>query len=161
MEFSIEKFNSVKREAEEFYNTIESVYCPYFSDKVNFNNKGWEHLIFKHWNKARVIEDQYARLRHIKLAPEVIKNSKTLQGVLTTNKFERVKKKNGQWQQLLKIATYYEFIAVMESHNSIVRVKIIVKQIEGGDKFFFSIIPYWGKDKKGDRIIHSGNLETD
>lgn len=43
-----------------------------------------------------------------------------------------------------------------------IRVKVIVKQIDGGEKFFLSIIPSRGLDKKtGDRILHTGNPEHD
>ena len=93
--------------------------------------------------------------------PEVIKNSKTLQGICPTQKFERIKKKDGTWQQVLKVATYYEFISVLESHGSKVRVKVIVKQIERGEKFFLSIIPFWGTNKNGERIMYNGHPETD
>ncbi|HBA45516.1 hypothetical protein A2W67_01900 [Candidatus Nomurabacteria bacterium RIFCSPLOWO2_02_40_28] len=161
MEFTPEKFNELKNDAEEFYNKIGSVYCPYFKEKINFNVKGWDHLIFKTWNRTRPIADQYSRLRHIKLASEVIKESKTLQGHWSTQKFERTKKKENGWEQTLKMTNYYEFIAVMESHGSKVRVKVIVKQIDGGEKFFLSIIPFWGRNKKGDRVMHSGDPEND
>lgn len=161
MDFTPEKFNKLKDQAEIFYNGINSTRCPYFQSEIHFNSKGWEHLIFKDWNKTRLISDQYSRLRHIKLAPEVIQNSRTLQGVWTTQKFERIKKKDGSWQRILKLTTYYEFIAVMESHGSKVRVKVIVKQVDGGEKFFLSIIPFWGANKNGGRIMHSGNPESD
>jgi hypothetical protein len=161
MKFTVEKFNEVKSDAEDSYNKIGSVYSSYFKGKVNFNSKGLDHLIFKTWNRTRPIADQFGRLRHLKLASEVISQSRTLQGIWTTQKFERIKKKDGTWQQVLKLITYYEFIAVMESHGSKVRVKVIVKQIEGGEKFFLSIIPFWGVNKKGERIMHSGDPEND
>ena len=161
MEFTPEKFNQIKHDAVGFYSKIGSVYCPYFSSKINFNAKGLDHLIFKNWNRTRPISDQFSRFRHLTLAPGVIGNSKTLQGLWSTQKFERVKKKDGTWQQILKLTTYYEFIAVMESHGSKVRVKVIVKQIDGGEKFFLSIIPFWGVNKRGERIMHSGNPESD
>ena len=161
MEFSVDKFNDVKHNAEEFYYGISKVHCPYFGENVHFNTKGFDHLIFKEWNKTRTISDQFVRFRHLKLAPEIIRQSKTLQGLWTTQKFERIKKKSG-WEKVMKLITYYEFIAVMESHGSKVRVKIIVKQIQGGEKFFLSIIPFWGVDKiSGKRVMHSGNPELD
>ncbi len=161
MEFTPEKFNEIKHEAEDFYNSIRSIHCPYFKEEVSFNSKGLDHLIFKSWNKTRPATDQYTRFRHLKLAPEIIRQSKTLQGLWSTQKFERIKKKTGGWEQVLKVTTYYEFIAVMESHGSKVRVKVIVKQIAGGEKFFLSIIPFWGSNKKGERIMHSGDPEND
>lgn len=54
--------------------------------------------------------------------------------------------------------SYYEFIAVIEN----IRVKVIVKHVEGGEKFFWSIIPFWrvnGEASK--RILHTGNIEED
>ena len=161
MEFSIEKFNEVKRTAEEFYAKIGKVKCPYFNEDIHFNAKGLDHLIFKEWNKTRIVSDQFARFRHLKLAPEVIANSKTLQGIWTTQKFEKIKV-NKSWTKILKLTSYYEFIAVMDSHGSKIRVKVIVKQVQGGEKYFLSIIPFWGIDKStGSRIMHSGNPEQD
>ncbi len=161
MEFTIEKFNTIKSEAESFYKGIEKVRCPYFGEDIYFNTKGWEHLVFKSWNNTRIISDQFARLRHIKLVPEVIRNSKLLQGVWITKKVERIKI-NSRWEKVLRTTTYYELIAVMESHGSKVRVKIIIKEVEGGEKFFWSLIPFWGVDKHtGQRIMYSGNPESD
>lgn len=161
MEFSLEKFDEIKNEAEIFYKAIGKIRCPYFGDDIHFNTKGWGHLIFKNWNTTRVVNDQFARLRHIKLAPEVIRQSKTLQGMWTTKKIERVQK-NSRWEKVLKLITYYEFIAVMESHNSKIRVKVIVKEVEGSEKFFWSLIPFWGVDKNtGDRTMYSGNPENE
>ena len=161
MEFTFDQFNKVKKEAEDFYNKISFAHCPYFGEKVNFNTKGLDHLIFKTWNRTRPINDQFSRFRHLALAPEVIKSSKTLQGLWKTQKFERLKKKDGRWQQVLKFTTYYEFVSILESHGSKVRVKVIVKQIDGGEKFFLSIIPFWGTNKRGERIMYSGDPEID
>ncbi len=161
MEFDAEKFNHVKRTAEIAYENIVAVHCPYFNEKVLFNSKGLDHLIFKAWNRTRPLQDQFTRFRHLALAPEVVKYSRTLQGVWKTQKFERVKKQK-RWQKVLKWTTYYEFIAIMESHGSKVRVKVVVKEIEGAEKFFLSIIPFWGKDRgTGERRMHSGDLESD
>ena len=161
MEFSIEKFNEVKNEAENFYSKIEKIKCPYFEEYVYFNTKGFDHLIFKEWNKTRPVGDQFPRFRYLKLAPEVIANSKTLQGIWSTQKFERIHRKDG-WIKVLKNTVYYEFIAVMNFRVSKVRVKVIVKEIDGGEKFFLSIIPFWGIDKKtANRVMYTGNSEID
>jgi len=59
---------------------------------------------------------------------------------------------------VLKPVSYYEFIAVLEN----VRVKVIVKQVDGGEKFFWSIIPYWKIDSVNSRrLLHSGDPESD
>ena len=58
----------------------------------------------------------------------------------------------------MKDVTYYEFIAIMDN----VRVKIIIKEVLGGEKYFWSIVPFWGIDKATSRrILHSGDPESD
>ncbi len=54
--------------------------------------------------------------------------------------------------------SYYEFIAILKN----VRVKVIVKQIDDNQKFFWSIIPFWGVNKETKRRkMHGGNPAED
>jgi len=156
LEFSDEEFNRVKNTAEAFYKTISSVPCPYFNEKINFNTDGLEHLKFKAWNRARRRSDQFMRLKLIKLAPDVLRNSRTLQGVWETKSPVR-RKRHGVWESVFTNVTYYEFIAVLE-HK---RVKVIVKQFLGGEKFFWTMIPYWRMNTFNKRVLHDGNPEVD
>lgn len=159
MEISTEKFNQAKEIAEEFYRAVGEVHCPYFQEKVVFNAKGLEHLKFKDRQKARIITDQYVRLRLLKLAPEIIKKSHTLQEFFETNKFEKVNS-NSKWQYKMVRVCYYGFVAIINE----ARIKIIIKQIEGGNKFFWSLIPFWKIDKKNrenKKILHRGDMEND
>ncbi len=159
MQFSNEQFNQVKNDAEKFYFEIKSVHCPYFGKKINFNRKGFDHIVSKSWNRGRSEADQFSRFRYLVLVPEIIKQSRTLQGFRSTRKFERVKVHN-RWDTVMKKVYYFEFIAVVNFHNSQIRLKIIIKQIEGGEKFFFSIIPFWKTDKEtGERILYDNNFE--
>ncbi len=58
----------------------------------------------------------------------------------------------------MKEVVFYDFIAVIDN----VRAKVIIKEVVGGEKYFWSIIPYWGIDKVGSkRILHTGNLDSD
>ena len=77
----------------------------------------------------------------------IIKLSRTLQGIWTTKHFEQ-QKTEGKWQFVARSVTYYEFIAVMDTK----RVKVTVKEVEGGEKHFWSIIPNWGIDKNCSRV---------
>lgn len=157
MSNDLENFEEVRIEGEDFYKTLEEIYCPYFKENVSFSAQGLEHLKFKQRGKARLEQDQYMRFKLIHLAPEVIKISSSLQGVWETKRFEYVKT-NSKWQNILKRVTYYEFIAVIKRN----RVKIVVKQIENGRKVFWSIIPFWGMDKETMmRVLHEGNPEED
>ncbi len=150
-------FEIVKDAAEKFYSTIGEIRCPYFGETIAFNAKGIRHLKFKSDQVARLQTDQYSRLKLIHLAPEVLKLSKTVQGIWHTKKFESQKTHN-RWEKILKDVSFYEFIAVLEN----VRVKVIVKEVFGGEKHFWSIIPFWKIDRiNSKRILHSGNPEFD
>lgn len=155
--FKEEDFEKTKTKAEEFYDTIKEVHCPYFDEKIAFNVKGIKHLKFKTDQQARSQIDQYARLKLVHLAPEVLKLSKTVQGISEKKKIE-YQKMNSRWERVMKLVRHYEFIAVLSG----VRVKVIVKEVVGGDKHFWSVIPFWGIDKEtSSRILFSGNPEFD
>ena len=157
MEIDLEKFNRTKEEAEKYYKSIDDVYCPYFQDKIIFNAKGIEHIKFKARRKARSRKDQYVRLRLISLAPEIIKKSHTLQGLSESKSFE-YENINSRWQSILRNVVYYEFIAVIKR----TRIRIVVKQVGNGQKFFWSIIPFWKMNNQNyKRVLHSGNPEID
>lgn len=157
MNIDITDFEEIKIKGEEIYKNIPDTFCPYLNQKISFNTQGMEHLKFKRREKARPIQDQYMRLKLINLAPEVLKNSKTVQGMLETKRFERVRV-NSRTDTVLKLVNYFEFIAVIKRN----RIKVIVKQIDGGNLFFWSIIPFWGMNKNTmSRILHEGSLEED
>ena len=150
-------FQKIKNEAEEFYKTIGEIYCPYLKEKVVFNAKGWRHLKFKSDRLARTRCEQYARLKLLYLAPQILKTSHTLQGIWQTRRFEMLNI-NSRWEHIIKDVIFYEFIAVMDN----VRAKVIVKEVQCGEKYFWSIIPYWGIDKENRRrVLFSGNLQRD
>jgi len=146
-----EDFQKVKNKAESFYKTIGDTYCPYFKGKIVFNSKGLKHLKFRSNRKARPRKDQYSRFKLIYLAPEVLKQSYTLQGIWQTKKFEN-QKINSRWEKIFKDVTYYEFIAVIDN----ARMKVILKEVIGGQKYFLSIVPFWKINKTtGRRVLYS------
>ncbi|NQU77395.1 hypothetical protein HQ544_01725 [Candidatus Falkowbacteria bacterium] len=157
MDAKEKKFLYAKEKAEKFYGSIEKIFCPYFREYVKFNVKGFDHLKMKGWNKARSKEDQYTRFRLIELAPTVIKKSGTLQGYSETKEFER-KKINNRWDNILTEVFYYEFIAILND----LRVRVIVKQLLGGQKYFWSIMPFWKvKKSQNKRLLHYGKPAED
>jgi len=159
MDISQEKFDEVKKEAEQFYLSIGEINCPYLKDKISFNTKGLEHIKFKERGKARVKIDQYIRLKLLKLAPKIISASHTLQEYFETRKFEKVNI-NSRWEDRMVEVAYYGFVAIINQ----ARIKIIIKQSSGGNKFFWSLIPFWKNDKRNSgnkKILHAGDLEND
>jgi hypothetical protein len=91
-EEEFKNFQKAKTEAEEFYKNLSEIYCPYLQTKVAFNTKGLEHIKFKERGKARSARDQYVRLRLLKLAPEIIQKSHTLQDFYETKHLEQQKR---------------------------------------------------------------------
>ena len=145
-------FERVRNDAEAFYAAVIKVRCPYFGEEIAFNAKGLRHLKFKSDHN-----DQYSRLKLIRYAPEVLRLSRTLQGMWSKKCFE-TQKTNSRWEHVLKDVTFYEFIAVLDN----IRIKIIVKEVTGGEKHFWSVIPHWGIDTTNSRrILHSGDPEHD
>jgi len=155
MEFSDEEFLALKEKAQQTYKEFPTVHCPYFDEPVLFNKYGLEHLKFKKPRKARSKKDQFMRLKLLHLAPIIIRNSKTLQGIKESKSFERVRVHN-RTDIIMKDVTYYEFIAIEQGK----RVKIIVKQVEDGPKYFWSIIPYWDIAADG-RLMFNGKPAED
>lgn len=159
MEIDNEKFDKIKKEADNYYKSIGFVRCPYLNDDVHFNRKGFEHLLFKEWNKTRTKIEQYTRLRLLQLAPEIIRKSHTLQEYDGRNVFVR-QKINSRWENRLKLVRYFVFIAIVKD----ARLKIVVKEIEGGQKFFYSLYPSWRvvKDDGGNnrKVFYSDDPEA-
>src|SRR6267154_2691355 len=151
-------FETARKKAEELYETINAVPCPYFQgEAVAFNAKGIRHLKFKSDGKARPQQDQYSRLKLLYLAPQIIRLSRTVQGIWQTRQFE-MQKTHSRWERVLKDVCFYEFVAVLDN----VRVKVIVKQVAGGEKHFWSIIPFWKVHvETHKRVLHSGDPERD
>jgi hypothetical protein len=153
-----EYFNEVKSSAEDLYKKLREIYCPFFDEKISFNAKGLDHIKLKEWNKTRTIEDQYLRLKFLYLVPEIIKKSHTLQEYREQINFER-QKINSRWEKRMVKVKYYAFIAILEG----VRIKVIIKEINGGSKNFWSIYPFWkqakGFDGKNKKALFEGDLE--
>lgn len=97
------------------------------------------------------------RFKLIALAPEILAASGTLQGISIRNSFERMRV-HSRTDIVLKPVSYYEFIAVVRGY----RVKIVIKQIEEGEKFFWSLIPFWETNSiTKERALHDKDLLED
>ena len=91
------------------------------------------------------------------LAPDVLNKSHLLQDYDVRNIFVR-KKINSRWDKVLTDVYYYGFIAVIKNK---IRLKIIIKEVAGGEKYFWSIIPFWKMNNEGKKRLFEGNLEED
>ena len=96
------------------------------------------------------------RLKHLKMAPAILRLSKTVQGI--HHGHERIRQhRHGRWEELFSPATFYEFVAVIENR----RFKVIVKQAAGRELVFWSLIPFWQQTEHGTRMLHDGSPAED
>jgi hypothetical protein len=123
---------------EEFYRSIEKVYCPYFKDYIYFNDVGLEHLRFKNSFTIRPTKDSVVRFNLMSKVVKILTISHTLQGISNRNRFEN-RFVNGRKEKALLFVKYYEFIAIIDTK----KIKIIIKQTEGNPKIFLSVIPLY------------------
>jgi hypothetical protein len=156
LEFTNQEFSRVRNEAEQQYRAYGQIACPYFQGPVAFNTEGFRHIVFKSWNRGRDPHDQFMRLKYLFRAPEILRLSRTVQGIQETQGWER-RRRHGRWEKLLTPVTYYEFIAVLDGR----RFKVIVKQLPDGQRIFWSLIPFWRQSEEGRRLLHDGKPETD
>lgn len=151
------KFDEAKIAGESLYSSLSEEFCPYFQEKIVFNSKGLEHLKFRRHGKARSRSDQYMRFKVLYLAPKVLGASRTLQGISKLQTFERIRM-HSRVETKMVPTIFYEFIAIMDE----ARVKVIVKQINGGEKFFWSVVPYWKMDQRDNtRQFGSGDPDSE
>jgi len=127
-----------KDEFEKYYKSIGKIFCPYFNEYVHFTELGYEHLRFKNKNVARKSKDRKVRSGLIPLVVDILKITRTVQGMISKNRFEE-RLVNSRKEFALTLVTYYEFIAVVRDR----KVKIIVKEIVGKNKVFLSVIPVY------------------
>ena len=156
LEFTDDEFRRVRQQAEDIYRTYSQTHCSYFQGYVHFNTEGFRHLLFKTWNRGRDRRDQFMRLKHLARAPEILRLSRTVQGIQENSEWER-RHRHGRWEKLMVSVTYYEFVAVLEKR----RFKVIVKQLSDGQRIFWSLIPFWRQTEQGRRLLHDGSPATD
>ena len=160
MDVTDENFDKIKLQAEETYALLERIVCPYFgeAEPIAMNSKGIKHIKFKKDRVARSRADQFMRLKHIHLIKRILEKSRTLQEYKEINEFVDTKS-TARKEQVLKMVRYYGFIAIVNDSGRMKRLKIVIKQEDGAEKHFWSIIPFWTSNKE--LKMHSGNLQED
>ena len=125
------EYREFVKESYESYKKIEYVECPAFNcEKVFFLKRGFRHLIWK-GTKLRSIEEQMERLSLLKYADVIIKTSQNFKDF---NKNKILYKSNSK-------IDFWSFNKVLNNDEIIV----VVRQIQGNPKHFFSIMK---RDKK-------------
>jgi hypothetical protein len=155
---NIKNFNSIKKNADNFYKKIGKVYCPALSDLVYFNSKGFNHLMFK--NKSqRTQKEQAIKFKSLAIGKEIISISTTYQEYdecLQEMQIKCFKKKINK----TLLVKYWGLVAIIRNF----RVKAIIRQVSNGKKHFWSVMPTWGYKHYRDMKLANnskGNLFED
>src|ERR1035437_103950 len=128
--------NTDRASFEEYYKSIGRVYCPYFKEYIHFTDEAFNHLQFKNKYTLRSTKDRDMRIRLVPVAIQIIGASHTLQGKSWKKRFE-YRYVNSRKELILTGVWCYEFIAIINEQKA----KVIIKQVEGNEKIFLSVIP--------------------
>ena len=119
--------------AKKFYKKIGRVLCPALNEYVIFNNKGFNHLIRKLKRRSRT--EQRKRFLLLPFAERIILNPKAKIEYRSQSKKLKIKQgKNKVLQNsIIQEWGFEEVIANL-------KIKVVIRQINNGQKFFYSIM---------------------
>jgi hypothetical protein len=123
-------YEEMRRKAKEFYGKISHVWCPALNDEVTFNTAGFHHLIWKQGKKRKKAE----QIKRFTLVPDI----RAIIGDATNIVAHR--------QTTMPYSTYHrgkrktkivgaEFWELRNNKG----ITVIVRQMKGGAKHFFSV----------------------
>ncbi len=127
-----------KNKAEEYFNSIEKVNCPYFSEKVIFNSDGFNHLQFSAGSE-RDKKEQLLKFRLLRSVVKIIEKSGTIQEYRKQWGAVGRKKKDGF--RKTKEMQYWGLIAITGKEINQIRVRVILRQVGDGNIIFWSVMP--------------------
>lgn len=126
-------FVNFLREKRTWYKTIKKVYCPILNEYVVFNSKGFYHLRYDTFGKARSIKEQSYKLGLLPLVIPVIKNARKVHEY----------KKQQYSKPLGKYFEIWELRATAGKQNT--EVSVVLRRIGNGNITFLSV---WKKKEK-------------
>ena len=129
----MQSFQEFLKEKRAWYKTIGEVHCPVLNADIHFNSKGFYHLRYDSFGKARNIKEQKYKLGLLPLVIPVIKNA--------TGVYEYKKE-----QYSKPLGKYFEIWELKEvAGKQDTTVSVILRRIGTGNITFLSV---W---KKGDK----------
>jgi len=149
-------FKELRNKASEFYDSIDKVDCPALKQKVVFGSDGFHHLRYNASRSERSKPVQRNKLSYLEEAVSILKKTTTLQEFRDFNEPAGLRDASGF--RRMCVVSYYGFWAVISRR---IRLKVIVKQIDGGQFSFWSIMPYWSEKiigGKKEKIFGSDHL---
>lgn len=145
------EYQKQKNNAQDFYNSINSVFSPVLQSKIAFPAEGFNHLIFKNARSERDKSSQLLRFKLLPLAKKLIEISTTHQeyeeitGEFVFKKHKKKIKEN-------RTARYWGLIAIINNQ----KIKVIIRKIgDNGSLHFWSVIPAWTTNKFRDTKFYT------
>lgn len=128
-----ENYEEAKRKAKELYSKIGSVWCPALGQRINFNRVGFQHLL----QKERKFRPKSERLRRFALLPYAKEIVSDYRGsiVYEKRKVFRRREIDGEDTSVASIMYFWAFADEWDGR----RIKLVIRQVDGGEKHFFSI----------------------
>jgi len=127
-------YESCRKWAKKFYKKIGRIPCPALANEiVTFNNRGFNHLIRK--IKIRSRKEQKRRFLLLINAENIIKNPKATI-IYREEKSKSKVKRHGVKVLQTSLNKYWTFIY----QKGAKRIKLVIRQINGGVKHFYSIM---------------------
>ncbi|MFH1030635.1 MAG: hypothetical protein V1770_05245 [bacterium] len=158
--YDISNYQKIKEDALKFYGIIGQIKCPALkNESVYFNSIGFNHLVYKKANCERSKQDQITKFKLLAKAKLIIGIATTFQEYDESLK-EVIKKKYKKKIKETSTVYYWGFVAIINGY----RIKVIIRQIGNGQKYFYSVIPAWAIVSYRDiKLISNckGNLEED
>ncbi len=136
--------NEHKKQIKSIFNKVGVIACPAFGgDKIYFNAKGANHLIYKGNRRQRSANRIKTNIRLLPRAVKLLKLATFWQ-------------EESQYDAGNKVYKFWAFEAVVDQR----RIKVIVRQVGKGRKHFWSVIPAWRRNRFGVINAKRRNLEA-
>lgn len=155
---STENYKSLLANSKLYYAAIGSVHCTALKADVHFTAEGFHHLRYDGSLKERKKPERRNKLSSIPVAVETIKLSATIQEYRCI--LEPVGLKDSKGYRAVTKVHYFGFWAVLEYNKRTTRVKAIVRQVDGGQYHFWSVMPYW-TEINGHKVFGSVKLQDE
>jgi hypothetical protein len=122
-------YKAAKEKAKEFYGTIGTIFCRALDSNIVFNRTGFDHLVQKE-RRMRPKSEQKRRFALLPFAKNILE---THNGDITYKYRNYPQEKVGDTD-----TTHMHFWALTARQNEKL-IKIVIRQLDGGEKHFFSI----------------------
>lgn len=146
-----DEYQDQRNNAQDFYNSINSVFSPVLQSKIIFPAEGFNHLVFKNARSEREKSSQLLRFKLLPLAKKLIEISTTYQEyeeIVGEFIFKKHKKKVKE----SRMARYWGLIAIINNQ----KIKVIIRKIgDNGSFHFWSVIPAWTTNKFRDTKFYT------